>query len=270
MNASQSRPDALIYPTNRAIDYSKIAKEYVEGVSLIGDASLESQMYDAGGSFHDAIEAWRMHTANGLIWGEVIDSEDTWSEKVILEGLLKYGKVAGIEFVTKDMAYDICFNHSICEGNLIYNQNLRNTAKEFLPDAKTVPTNPDGYSGDCWVDVEGGNPVLITNGMTTYDHYGIPYGEICYKADVKGSGSIKVRVIKNNTAVDAICLSDVVVDKRIDSPNSFIRQKLDIFVPDNSMTSYEQLCAGWGDKIIGLRFEYSDGLYIKNITMHKK
>lgn len=270
MNASQSRPDALIYSTNRCIDYSKIASEYEKDKSFIGKESHEAQMYDRGGTFRDAIETWRKHTANGIIWGEVIDSEDTWSEGIILEGLLKYGTTTGIEFVTKSEAYDISFNHSLIEGNLIYNPHLRNTAKEFLPESKTVPSNPDGYEGDCSVENEDDIPVLVTNDTTVYHHFGIPCGNIHYEAVVKGKGFIRVRFIKNSTDINSIGSSELVCERKIDSEKQYCINNMDFTVPANDMTPYEQRCAGWGNMIIGVRLEYSGGLRIKNIKMCKK
>ena len=88
--------------------------------------SIASQMYDMGGSFYKFIESIRQDTSNGLIHGEIIDSQDNYSEYIFLKQMLEYCKATGVEVVTKAEAYDICFNNIIDSGNLIYNPNLRN------------------------------------------------------------------------------------------------------------------------------------------------
>ena len=273
MNASQSRPDALPHPTNRLLSYSKMATEYTEGTDLLGTKPYEVQMYDGGVSpstkntFRNEVEKWRHSIANGIIWGAVIDSQDTWSERMILEGLLKYGAATGIEFVTHGEAYDICFNHRIKDGNLIYNPRLRNTAKEFMPTAETVPSNPDGYIGECSVEMIDGTPVLITTGITSYQHYGIPYGRIKFSADVKGTGTITIKAIKNNTNVNSIPGSSTLVDTISVANGDFNESTSQFVIGDSGIGAYEDVFGGYGDKIIGLYIEYSSGLQVKNINL---
>ena len=270
MNAYLSRPNALPFSTQSSISSNTIANEYTKGTSLTGNEPYEVQMYDDGGSVYSAIETWRKNTANGIIFGEVIDSSDTWSERMILECLLKYCKTAGIEVITKAEAYDICFNHSITEGNLLYNPLLRNTAKEFLPTATTVPDNPDGFVGNCSVDNTDGIPTLITAGQVIYDHFGIPYGKIKFSADIKGTGSIEVRMIKNSTNIKTIATSSVsITTKNIVSVDDYSAQVVDFNIPLNELTEYEGLCAGYGEKVIGVRFVISSGLSIRNMCMKK-
>ena len=270
MNASLSRSDALEFSTmaNRSVTSSEVAHEF-DVIDLGTVDSIEVAMYDHEGCFKTAIENWRNNTANGIICGEVIDSEDTWSEKVILEGWLKYCSAVGIDVITKSEAYDICFNHNVEKGNLIYNPKLRNTAKEFLPTAKTIPSNPDGYKGDCFVEDSENTPVLVTKGITTYNHFGIPYGRIVYVAQIKGKGFVKVRAIKNNTNISEIGQTEVIAEKEIDSLEGFSIYQMVFDVLENAMTLYEQKCAGWGNKIIGIRIEYSAGLQVKDIKMVK-
>jgi hypothetical protein len=186
---------------------------------------------------------------------------------MILEGLLKYGANTGIEFVTHAEAYDICFNHHIKSGNLIYNPRLRNTAKEFMPSATSVPSNPDGYRGDCSVSVVNGTPVLITTGETDYRHYGIPYGKIKYSAEVKGSGSINIRVIKNSTYESSVKTASISIDTINISNGDYAEVASNLIIPDNGIGVYEDLFAGYGEKIIGLMIIYSSGLEIKNIDL---
>lgn len=45
--------------------------------------------------------------------------------------------------------------------------------------------------------------------------------------------------------------------------------EIQFFVQDNTETEFEQLCDGMGEKIMGIKIEYSDGLYIKNIDLEK-
>lgn len=266
-NARQSRPNSLIFRTNNSFHYDSIATEY----NHFDDTdSVEVKMYDDGGSFKNAIETWRKMTANGVVWGEIIDSQNTSSESFFLEGLLKYGKAVGIEFITKSGAYNICFNRTQSDGNLIYNPKFRNTAKEFLPKAKTLPSNPDGYVGDCYVEVINDTSVLITRGHTIYDHYGIPYGHIIYAAQFKGEGSVVLKLIKNETNIDDIESGEIITSKIIHHPNAYDWEMMDLQIPDNGLEPYEQRCAGWGKKIIGIRIEYSGGLSIKNIKLFKK
>jgi hypothetical protein len=82
LNAKDVRPNALIYPNtrNKFMDYASIASEYTKGTDLIGNEPYEVQMYsDTNSSFYKAIEGWRHATANGIIVGQITDSQDTWS-----------------------------------------------------------------------------------------------------------------------------------------------------------------------------------------------
>ena len=275
LNSHLSRPDALPYHTNRSFSFSRAWTEYTEGIDLQGSEPYEVQMYDGGAndntkdSFRNAIEAWRHNTANGVVWGEVIDSDDTWSFRLILEGLLKYAYKTGIELFTKAEAYDVCFKHPMYDGNLIYNPRLRNTAKEFMPTALTVPSNPDGYIGDCSVSMVDGVPVLITTGSVVYQHYGIPYGTIKYSVDAKGSGTITIRSIKNKTPLTQKQYGDVLCTINV-SGTDYVNQSAEFIVSDNGLTAYEGLCAGYGEKIVGLYIEYSSGLTMKNFSIVKE
>ena len=269
MNAWQSRPDALIYPTNRGTIGYRSMKNVYKKEDFNDDVSLEVQMYDRGGIFHTAIETWRKKTANGIVWGEAIDSDDTWSERTVLEGLLKYGKFAGVEFITKTEAFDVCFNHRIVDGNLIYNPKLRNTAKEFMPEAKTVPSNPDGYEGNCVVEYEDGVPVLVSNDCTSYEHYGVPYGQLLFKADISGEGRLVFRTIKNNTKVKELGSAEVLGTLTVKTLH-YESLEGQLTISDEELTQYEQLCGGWGKKVIALRIEYVGRLRIKNISLYKQ
>ena len=270
LNASLSRKNALAYSTNRTISYGRIASEYGEDYFIEGSKSKAAQMYDGKGSFYTIIESLRCNTSNGMVHGEVIDSVDSYSERVFLEELLKYCKETGVEVISKAKAYDVCFNHELQGGNLIYNPTFRNTAKEFLKDADFVPANPDGYVGDCYVSSVDGSNHLCTKGKTSYWHYGVPLGNLSYSVFCKGAGEITIYAIKNNTPCDyqdsdLMRLGSIKIDSEIPEDYS-----IDFEIPDNPETEYEQICGGFGEKIMGIEIVYSGGLTIEKIDLRKK
>lgn len=267
-NAAFSRKDALPYSTNTYVSYSNIADEYPKEY-FSSRKSHATQMYDGKGSFYKTIEALRHNTSNGMVHGEVIDSEDTYSERVFLEELLKYCKKTGVEVISKAKAYDVCFNHILETGNLIYNPAFLNTAKEFLPDSDFVPSNPDGYQGDCEVVGTKTNPCLKTNAETYYLHYGIPLGKIHYSVKAQGKGYVVFYAIKNNSPIELDSEKLEILGKvEIDSASEK-DYSLDFFIPDNPETEYEQVCAGLGKKIMGIKIVYSSGLIVKGIVLKK-
>ncbi len=267
-NAAFSRKDALSYSTNTYVSYSDIADEYPKEY-FSSRKSHATQMYDGKGSFYKTIEALRHNTSNGMVHGEVIDSEDTYSERVFLEELLKYCKKTGVEVISKAKAYDVCFNHALENGNLIYNPTLRNTAKEFLSDSECIPPNPDGYHGDCEVVLTKDKLCLKTNAETYYLHYGIPLGKIQYSAKAQGKGCIVFYAIKNNSPIELDNEKLEVLGKiEIDSVSEN-NYTLGFFIPDNPETEYEQICAGLGEKIMGIKIVYSGGLVVNGIDLRK-
>ena len=266
-NGHLSRYDALAYPTNRTISWTSISDLYNEDF-FDNNKGIASQMYEDGRDFYNCIEAIRHETANGMIHGEVIDSFDTYSMRTFLCNLFDYCKSVGIEVISKDMAYDICFNHSIKDGNIIYNQELRNTAKEFLIDANNVPQNPDGYIGDCEVySVADNKNILLIKGETYYLHYGIPYGKIRYSVQAKGTGKIDIYCIKNSDDVELINNQLTKLSVINLSSDIFKYYECNFIVPNNSCTEYEDLCEGLGNKIMGLKIVYSTGLCLYDISL---
>ena len=268
-NAHLSRKNALPYSTNCTVSYDAISKEYDYSYFSEKRKSAAAQMYDGKGSFYKIIEALRHDTANGLVHGEVIDSVNSYSERIFLEELLEYCKQTGVEVISKAKAYDICFNHPFESGNLIYNQKLKNTAKEFLLDSECVPSNPDGYIGNCEVIYSDGVPQLVTNGETVYVHYGIPLGNIRYSVNACGDGKIFIYAIKNSDSVD---LNDeeltLLASLNVES-KTMKSYSADFFISDNPETEYEQVCAGLGDKIMGIKLVYSQGLVLEGICLEK-
>ena len=269
MNAKDKRIDALEFPTNRSISYTTIANEYTKGVDLTGTKPLEVQMYESNGSLKTAIEKWREMSANGVIWGEVIDSEDTWSERMILEGLCKFCDKVGIKMISHAEAYDICFNNHVVGENLLYNPNLINSAKLFVPTANNLPTNPDGYIGTCDVAINDGIPTLLVNGKVIYKHFGTPSGNLIYKAKVKGNGNISLRYIKNNTIIADIEIPNPSVVKEFNN-NEFTEVEIPISVPYVEATEHEQLYEGYGDKVIGLYFLFNGEFEMQNQILTNK
>lgn len=269
-NASLSRKDALVYRTNSSVHYNDINEiyegDFFDNTSEKGQAA---QMYDDGGAFYTFIESIRQDTSNGMIHGEIIDSVDSESERNFLTQILEYCKKTGVKVISKKDAYNICFNQVFEQGNLIYNPNFRNTAEEFMPDAENIPTNPDGYIGNCKVEQDEYGRILKTEGITQYLHYGIPLGNIRYSAETKGCGNIKIYAIKNSDSIelndkDLELLGSINVNSE-----EYNTSEIQFFVQDNTETEFEQLCDGMGEKIMGIKIEYSDGLYIKNIDLEK-
>ena len=188
---------------------------------------------------------------------------------MILEGLLKYADKVGIEMITKAEAFDICFNHKINNGNLIYNPTFRNTVKEFMPSATTVPTNPDGFTGNCSVEIQNTIPVLVMGtGNTSYNHFGIPCGKIEFSAEVKGVGTITIYEIKNNTLIsdlDSATNLTVLSTINISDDTQFVEKITDFEIVDNAKDAYEQVFEGIGNKIkiIAVKIVFSTGLKVK-------
>jgi len=268
LNEQLSKKDGVLYPTNRSVSYNAVSTSYPDTFFTTGKTKA-AQMYDSdGGAFRTFIEALRRDTANGIIHSEVIDSVDNYSSRIFFEEALRFCKSAGIEVITKAEAFDICFNHPVENGNLIYNPMLKNSAEEFFADATNVPTNPDGYTGSCSVTTDADGNILVTSGDTTYLHYGVPLGKLIYSADVKGTGTITFKLIKCGTKVDlsdATALATITVD----SSGTFTSQTETFVIPNNPLAQWTQSREGLDNKAMGLMIVYSTGLQIKNIRLEK-
>ncbi len=253
LNAALSRRDALAYSTNRTIGPDLAAGQYEED---FGDPesgkSLWAEMYDAGGEYRAFVEAIRQDTANGVVHGEVIDSQDTISAENLLLGIVAYCRETGVRMVSKADAYEVCFGEPLEEGNLIYNPDFRNTAKEFMPDAETVPYNPDGYTGRCGTDPAAEEPTLLTDGEARYLHCGIPTGDLYWAARVRGKGTIRIYAVRNR---DSAALRtdglELLAETAADSAD-FVRTELPFRVPQGRTGEFEPLCEGLGDLVMGV------------------
>lgn len=269
-NASESRKNAIPYPTNFYIDYLAPSTSYPKDF-FEGKKSKAVEMYDdksvAGTPFRTYVENIRKATSNGIVAGGLFDSVDTYSSRVFFEELLKWCKAVGIEVITKASAYDICFNHSIKNGNLIYNPKLRNTAEEYFKDSQNLPSNPDGYNGDCEVIVENNERILNINGITTYNHFGIPSGNIKYSVKAKGEGTIIIKIIRNKSDFYLSGLENIA---RININSAdWEEYSAEFSINQPSEGEYEQVCAGLGDKICGIMIHYYSGVSLKDIAMVK-
>lgn len=263
MNASYSRVDAIAYSTDSTVDYGVLPSEYPE-TYFTNATSPAARMYDGGGSFRKFAEAMRHDTARGLVMGEVIDSEDTYSEKVFLEEVLKYANAMGIRTIAKRDAFKACFGRTHTYGNLIRNPKFRNSAKAYFKDAKTVPENPDGYTGKCRVQEGAAGRTLVTEGETANMLFGVPTGSLEYSVKAKGSGKIRIRAVKNSTLAtlaNAEPLAEVEVRDGA--------ARVAFTVPDNAATDYEPQWEGLGNKVMALEIVYPAGLEISEVRLEK-
>ena len=272
-NARLSRRDALAFSTNRTVDYSRIATDYPEEFfDDAGGKSRAAQMYDAGGEFYRFVEETRRDTANGLVHGEVIDSLETDSEENFLRGALAYCNAAGIRIVSKREAYEACFGEIAEEGNLIGNPELVNTAKAFMPDAETVPDCPDGYAGACRSIEDTETPTLGVTGEARYLHYGIPLGELCYSAKSRGSGTIRIYVLRNGDSAELNPEeTEMIAGARLsDTGERWIPLNISFSLEDAPEEAWETRCEGLGQKITGILIEFSGEMELREITLTKE
>jgi len=265
-NAGFSRRDALAYSTDTTVRYTVIDKEYPPSFFGGDTNNAAAKMYDGGGSYRAFVEAVRHETASGLVHGEVIDSEDTFSERIFLDRALAFCRAAGVRVCSKREAYEACFARTNTCGNLIRNPGFRNSAAEFLPGARTVPASPDGYLGACHVEaVSGGVRRLVTEGPVTNVLYGVPPGPLVYSAKVRGTGRIRIHVLRNRSAFSLEGLETLsALDVAASSPAS---RTVRFTVPDAPETPYEARWEGLGEKVMGLVFVYPPGLELEDIRL---
>ena len=267
-NATWSRRDALAYRSEKTIDYNRIVREYADARFTNDLTTAAVEMYEAGGTYRSFVEAVRHDTAAGLMHTESIDSVDASSEAAFFDRVLAYCRNAGLRVLSKRQAFDIAFGRRFEYGNLIRNGSFRNTAAEFLRGAKSVPRNPDGYTGDCHV-MKGpdGRPLLAVRGETRNLLYGVPTGMLRYSVRVRGRGTIRIRAVKNSDSLDlSTCQTLVEIPIAADE---LAACEASFAVPENPETAYEQRWEGLGEKIMGLEFVYSPGLFIQAPRLEK-
>lgn len=278
INANLSRNNAIVYPTNRYISYGDVATQYPESF-FSGNTPKGQQMYEAETSYYTFLNYLRANTANGIIGSEVVDSENTYSEKVFFDELLKFCKKNDIEVITKSQAYDICFNHQVMNGNLMYNPRFENSIKNAYPNASNIPTNPDGFFGPCTTSTEtDGTPVLEMTGGTSQDayylHLGIPTGKIKLQFSAKTSTAsqyVIVYKVQNNSRELFQDQNDDILGVVYPSSNGdWNSYEKEILIADNPIGNFDQLYSGYGDKICGIYIRFSWSLKIKDISITKE
>lgn len=266
LNAAYSRRDALAYSTSRTVNYDAIAREFAAGDYTNDLRNAARKMYDAGGSFRAFVEAVRHDTASGLVHGEVIDSEDTFSERLFLEQALRFCRRVGVRVVTRKEAHDACFGERRTCGNLIRNSDFVNSVALFVPDARTLPTNPDGYLGDCRVEtMADGVRALVTAGPVTNLVCGVPPGRLTYGVRARGMGRIRIFAVRNSSPVTLSGLEELAAVS-VDSA-AFAPYEASVTVPDAPEGAYEPRCEGLGEKVMGLLVVYDPGLGIRNVSL---
>lgn len=269
INADLSKPNAIMNPTNRTVSYNNIASQYPESF-FVSNKPKGQQMYEANNSFKYFIDALRNDTANGMVHGEVIDSFDNYSEKVFFEEALKFCEKIGIEVITKAEAYDICFNHPVRNGNLLYNPNLINSVKIAYPNASNLPTNPDGFEGNCSVvtDEDGVNALVTTSSEVIYKHYGIPVGvnlRFSFKAK-GGRATIRIGYFANNGSYRADSYANL-LDLNTNASTDYQNYTVSFTVPNKPLSDWSQACAEYGQKVMGLRIRFGYPVTVKDMRL---
>lgn len=270
INANLSRKNGIAYPTNRVVVYSDISSQYPASF-FSGNAPKGQQMYEAQGTFKTFIDSLRNVTASGIIRGEVIDSDNSYSMKTWFDELLKFCKVNNIEVITKSQANDICFNHPIRNGNLLYNPNFENSIKKAYPNASNIPSAPDGVAGSCEVVYDSdGTPVLKTTGEVYIDHYGIPTGKLTLKMDVKNNASsqyVIVYSLKNNDPSYRLNDNGHILATAYPDSGTWATVTLTFTIPNANETEFDSVYSGMGDKICGIYLRLSGALEVKNMSL---
>ncbi len=261
-NEDLSRKDALVYPSIDQASFSStvISTEFDDFV-INEKKDWLSELYDKRGSFYQFVESIRNNTASGIIQCEALDSLDTYSERLFLEAVLLFCKKAGIEIITKQEVYDICFHHRINTGNLLYNPDFIHTAEKVLCDSDSKPQNPDGYIGDCHTEMIDSQRALVMDQDTYCIHYGIPYGNITYKVSAKGHGKIEIYTIKNNSdaSLDDLQLLSVI---DVDS-DDFSDYESNMAISYSGEEKWDDSCESDGDKTMGIKIIYSKDIMIR-------
>lgn len=257
INSSVSKNDAFPYCTPRTIIWgnNKFEESY-----FVGTTDSIKKMYDdlSMSEFRASLEQLRNSTAQGIIAGSVWDSQDTFSEKVFWEMLLKFCSMAGIEVVTKSEAYDIAFNHTITTGNLLYNPNFENMIKNVIPTAVNMPSQPDGWSGNCKVIKNTSisdssiNILQVNSGSVFTKHYGVPIGKLRFSFYAKGNGNIKLSYIRNSQPIgDEPYTKDEIQSITINN-NDFEQNYIDFTIKNEPLISSDLPFEGLDNKICGI------------------
>lgn len=260
VNANISKKDGLPFPTGANRDVAYPSQLYNEAY-FAGSTNWMQKMYEDTflNQFRNSIENLRHLTAQGKIAENVCDSEDTFQMKIFYEMILKFCHSSGIEVITKSEAFDICHNHYLYEGNLVYNPNFINTAKIIIPNASNHLETPDGWSGDCLV-LEGNtapdgysNILKVVSGSLVNKHYGVPLGKLKYSFYAKGNGSVSVFYLRNKEILNALPSNSEKVNTDITiTESSFTEKTIEFYVKDEPIISSSLPLDGMDNKICGI------------------
>lgn len=267
-NAFLSRKDALLYPTTRTIKgmhcrESKGLRQFEsEGKAYNIDKNNNNGVFTS-------LEELRHALGSGVMAGCLWDSSFKPSEQKYWELILRYCKETGVSVIPKKEAYKVAFLQKREKGNLIYNPCFSNTLINFLPN-NDVPSNPDGWIGDCNDTIKDNQSILSIHGEVRNRNYGMPYGHLRYSVEAKGHGRIEYGFIRNNTPLgksvvgggDLLIINDINTD-------SWASYSFDIQVPDIPIEDESDMFEGRGNKIIGIEFLYEGELSIKELSLIK-
>lgn len=261
INASFSRNDAMPYSTIRNVVWGKPAfsKEYAQSENIIQKMYEDSSFND----FYNTVENIRHAGAQGIICGSVWDSQNNDSEKLYWETILKFCKKSNIELITKSEAFDLCFNQTITQGNLLYNPNFENTIENILPNSKKVPAQPDGWFGECYVikpryvDTFAKAVLKIPHGFAYTKHFGIPTELLSFEFEASGYGNIEFFYIRNKQDVKSVPKIEDKISNIYIGSNDFCRQKIMFNIPNHLSIKTSFPFDGLDDKITGILIKIS-------------
>lgn len=256
-NIRYSKKDILNYPTERSVCYrwKTACKHYTK--FYLKNSKRKIKLYNCRDylfdEFYISIEIIRRDVARGLICGSVWDTSNEYGEKIFWKYLLDYCDFSGIKVVSEYDAYRIsCGDYKESE-NYIRNVEFVNTAENYFKGAN-VPSNPDGYEGDCFVTTEYNNKrVLNISGKAIYKIYGIAPYKYEYSFMASGVGNVYITLIK---ATDADNINKSEMTAIVISTKIFHKYEKEILVPPDS-------------DYYGIKFCYVGNYQIKDIVLKK-
>lgn len=208
-NAYLSKKDGLANCTTKTILHRhRWESEGLNHFDSEPEAYKTDKINDNG--IYASLENLRHALANGIMAGCIWDTTFEASEKRYWEMILRYCKETGVSVIPKKEAYKVAFSQKRDKGNLIYNPKFSNTLINYLPN-NDVPSNPDGWMGDCNTSIEDGHNVLSIHGEVRNRNYGLPYGHLKYSVEAKGNGEIYYGFIRNNTPLGKRVMGGVIL-----------------------------------------------------------
>ena len=262
-NANFSKADALNQITllNRVnSNYSTPGHTY-NADSLAKYNDIMKWLYEGDNEFRTLINKICNYTARGTIPYGATDTGDSFTWKLFYEMYIRFCYLTGIEMITKSEAYDICYNHSITEGNLFANPNFERLAYKIIM-SNSCPDEPDAWSGG-YIDTTEVAPdsfsavLYCDESVIGFYDYGIPLGKLqftFYSKKTSSNGSVRIYAMRNSEHYNATTSLDLLASATIDS-TGWKKYTLTFTLPDadiinNGIQGYE----GWDNKICGLYF----------------